>query len=64
MITVKDILNDGRVEIYEFNYSLFAPTMCGAMLYKGESKYLKNSPILNRKVLRIFDYITPMLIIE
>ena len=58
---LKDIITDDRVEIYELNTSIQSPTMCGAMLFKGNPMCL-HSAILERKVFRLFDY-TPTVII-
>lgn len=51
---LKDIIADCNVKIYELNTCIQAPTMYGAMLYKGNAKLLK-SAILERDVFRLFD---------
>lgn len=51
---LKDIITDEYVRIYELNKAISAPTMYGAMLYKGNAKLLHSS-ILERDVFRLFD---------
>ena len=51
---LKDIIADEYVKIYELNTCIQAPTMYGAMLYKGNANLLR-SKILDRDVFRIFD---------
>ena len=50
---LKDIIADEYVKIYELNKAIQAPTMYGAMLYKGNAKLLR-SEILEREVFRLF----------
>lgn len=50
-----DIIDDYHIKLYELNRSISAPDMCGAMLYQGNASLLK-SPILHRRVFRIFEY--------
>ena len=50
---LKDIMADEYVEIYELNRAIAAPTMYGAMLYKGNAMLL-HSDIVNRDVFRLF----------
>jgi hypothetical protein len=51
---LKDIISDEYVEIFELNRGISAPTMYGAMLYKGNGVLL-HSAILDKEVFRIFD---------
>ena len=52
---LKDIIADEYVKIYELNKAIQAPTMFGAMLYKGNAKLLMSEPaILEREVFRLF----------
>jgi hypothetical protein len=53
---LKDILDDYNIELYRLNDSIFAPTMFGAMLFKGNAKLLENSPHCEKNVFRIFEY--------
>lgn len=51
---LRDIITDKYVKIYELNTYIQAPTMYGAMLYKGNANLLR-SKILDRDVFRLFD---------
>lgn len=50
---LKEIIANEYVEIYELNRAIAAPTMYGAMLYKGNAMLL-HSGILERSVFRLF----------
>lgn len=50
-----DIIDDYHIKLYELNRSISSPKMYGAMLYQGNAKLIK-SPILHKRVFRIFDY--------
>ena len=58
---LKEIITDEYVKIYELNKAISAPTMYGAMLYKGNAALLQ-SAILERDVFRLFDG-SPVIII-
>ena len=53
---LKNVLDDYNLELYELNTSISAPTMYGAMLFKGNAKLLENSPHCEKSVFRIFEY--------
>ena len=59
---LKNIITDDYVTVYELNRSIQAPTMYGAMLYKGQASLLQGQ-ILERKVFRLFgDYGTYIIV--
>ena len=53
---LKNIIDNGTIEVYELNRCITSPTMHGAMLYKGEGSLLRNKELLDRNVFRIFQY--------
>ena len=53
---LKEILDDYYIELYQLNDSIFAPTMFGAMLFKGNARLLENSLHCEKNVFRLFEY--------
>ena len=53
---LKNIIDNGTIEVYELNRCITSPVMHGAMLYKGKGSLLRNKEMLNRNVFRIFQY--------
>ena len=53
---LKNVLDDYNLELYELNTSISAPSMFGAMLFKGNAKLLENSPHCEKNIFRLFEY--------
>jgi hypothetical protein len=59
---LKDIIADENVTIYELNKSIIAPTMYGALLYRGNA-ILLHGQILERDVFKLLTCCNPTHII-
>jgi hypothetical protein len=55
-MTLKDIIDDYTIKLYELNRCINAPDMYGAMLFRGNAKLLTSPVHLYRRVFRIFEY--------
>ena len=55
-MTLRDIIDDYTIKIYELNRAINAPDMYGALLFKGNAKLIKSPMHLYRRVFQIFEY--------
>lgn len=61
---LKELINNNEyVFVYEFNDCLTSTDMYGAILFKGNSNAI-HEKTLNRKVIRMFNYVHPVFIVE